>query len=60
VRRIDTYVRPRDRVTSGELIGLIKFGSRVDLIIPKASRFKLLAQEGDYLRGSNSVIGHYI
>ena len=60
VRRIDTYVRPRDRVTSGELIGLIKFGSRVDLIIPKASQFKLLAQEGDYLRGSNSVIGHYL
>ena len=60
VRRIDTYVKPRDRITSGELIGLIKFGSRVDLIIPKASQFKLLAREGDYLRGSNSVIGHYI
>ena len=60
VRRIDTYVRPRDRVTSGELIGLIKFGSRVDLIIPKASQFKLLAREGDYLRGSDSVIGHYL
>jgi phosphatidylserine decarboxylase len=60
VRRIDTYVNPKDRVTSGELIGLIKFGSRVDLIIPKASRFKLLAQEGDYLRGSDSVIGYYL
>ncbi len=59
VRRIDTYVKPKDKLTSGELIGLIKFGSRVDLIIPKASRFKLLAQEGDYLRGSESIIGHY-
>jgi len=59
VRRIDTYVRPRDKVTSGELIGLIKFGSRVDLIIPKASQFTLLVREGEYLQGSDSVIGHY-
>ncbi len=60
VRRIDTYVKPIQRVKSGELIGFIRFGSHVELVIPMSSSFRLLVQEGDDLRGSDSVIGHYI
>ena len=59
-RRIVTYVTPGQKVVKGSYHGLIKLGSRVDIIIPKASQFKLLAQEKDYLRGSDSVIGHYL
>ncbi|WP_414899858.1 phosphatidylserine decarboxylase [Sphingomonas flavalba] len=33
-RRIVTFVKPEDRVTAGERIGLIRFGSRVDVYLP--------------------------
>ena len=45
---------------SGEKLGLIHFGSRVDLIIPKADVFQLYVKEGDYMSGSESMIGEFI
>ncbi len=30
-RRIVTYVKPQDKVNAGDIIGLIRFGSRVDI-----------------------------
>ncbi|WP_136162485.1 phosphatidylserine decarboxylase [Sphingomonas flavalba] len=33
-RRIVTFVKPEDRVAAGERIGLIRFGSRVDVYLP--------------------------
>jgi phosphatidylserine decarboxylase len=33
-RRVVSYLEPGQEVTKGELIGVIKFGSRVDLLIP--------------------------
>jgi phosphatidylserine decarboxylase len=37
-RRIVTYSRPGDQAEQGERFGLIRFGSRVDLYVPPASR----------------------
>jgi len=34
-RRIKCYVKPEASVSAGEEIGFIKFGSRIDLLIPK-------------------------
>ena len=59
IRRIDTYVQKGDQEISGNIIGLIKFGSRVDLIIPQASQFQLKVREGEYINGSESIIGEY-
>ena len=33
-RRVVTYLETDQEVTRGELIGVIKFGSRVDLLVP--------------------------
>lgn len=43
-RRIVTWVRPGDKVEAGERIGLIRFGSRVDLILP--ARFAVRVRPG--------------
>ncbi|MBN2665243.1 MAG: phosphatidylserine decarboxylase family protein [Bacteroidales bacterium] len=38
VRRIDSYVRTGDDVKQGEWIGMIRFGSQVDVILPAGYR----------------------
>lgn len=40
-RRIVPFVREGDRVLAGERVGLIRFGSRVDLYLPKGSAPKV-------------------
>lgn len=48
-RRIVCKVRKGDRVQSGEKIGLIKFGSRVDVFVPL--EWEVLVKEGDRVKG---------
>ncbi len=58
-RNIDYYVEPGTKIENGELMGLIHFGSRVDLIIPKADIFNLNVKKGEYVRGSETLIGSF-
>ena len=46
VRRIVSYVKPNDYISKGERIGLIHFGSRVDLSFESAG-IELLVKEGE-------------
>lgn len=48
-RRIATYPREGDHVAKGERIGLIRFGSRVELFLP--SDWHVTAQPGDRVQG---------
>jgi phosphatidylserine decarboxylase len=54
-RRIVCRAAPGDRLERGQRIGLIKFGSRVDLVLPEA--VELQVRVGDRVRGASSVIG---
>ncbi len=54
-RRIVCRVRPGDKLASGERFGLIKFGSRTDLIVPASVRLRVKA--GDRVRGGETVMG---
>ncbi|MDQ3805708.1 MAG: phosphatidylserine decarboxylase [Acidobacteriota bacterium] len=54
-RRIVCWKRPGDRVELGERFGLIKFGSRTDLILPREVRIEVGV--GARVRGGASVIG---
>ena len=54
-RRIVCYAKPGDTVKAGERYGLIRFGSRVDLFLPKNT--DLMVQVGDRIKGSRDVIG---
>jgi phosphatidylserine decarboxylase len=54
-RRIVCYARPGDIIKRGERYGLIRFGSRVDLFLPKDA--KLMVKVGDRVKGAQDVIG---
>lgn len=58
-RRISTYVKPGMQVVKGDIMGLIKFGSRVDLIIENGDRFHPDVRAGDYVKGSQTIIGRW-
>ncbi len=54
-RRIVCYAKPGDTVRTGERYGLIRFGSRVDLFVPKTA--KISVKVGDRVKGARDVIG---
>ncbi|MFQ5803235.1 MAG: phosphatidylserine decarboxylase [Candidatus Methylomirabilales bacterium] len=54
-RQIVTWVRPGQEVRAGERIGMIRFGSRVDLLLPEGMGVRV--QIGDQVKGGESVIG---
>ena len=54
-RRIVCYAKPGDRIGAGERYGLIRFGSRVDLFLPKTAELKV--RVGDRVKGARDVIG---
>jgi phosphatidylserine decarboxylase len=56
-RRIVCWKKPGDRVEMGERFGLIKFGSRTDLVMP--SGVEVLVSAGERVRGGVTVIGRF-
>jgi phosphatidylserine decarboxylase len=54
-RRIVCRVAPGDTLEAGQRFGMIKFGSRTDLLVPRST--EILVHEGDYVRGGETVIG---
>jgi phosphatidylserine decarboxylase len=54
-RRIVCRLRPGDKLAAGERFGLIKFGSRTDVIMPASVR--LSVRQGDRVRGGSTVMG---
>lgn len=53
-RRIVCYAKPGDAITRGERYGLIRFGSRVDIFLPKNAELKV--KLGDRVTGASDVI----
>jgi phosphatidylserine decarboxylase len=53
-RRIVPWIAPGDEVARGERIGLIQFGSRVDLYLPLTTQVRV--KLGDKVRGGETVI----
>jgi phosphatidylserine decarboxylase len=53
-RRVVCTKRPGDQVSTGERIGLIKFGSRMDVLL--GPEWEVLAQVGDRVQAGSSVL----
>jgi phosphatidylserine decarboxylase len=56
-RRVVSWKKPQDTVAKGERIGLVRFGSRVDLWVPQGS--ELLVRVGDNVSGGSSVLARW-
>jgi phosphatidylserine decarboxylase len=55
-RRIVFYPKVGDRLERGQRVGLIKFGSRVDVLVGESARVKV--KIGDHVKGGASVLAY--
>ena len=55
-RRIVCYAKAGDLLRKGEIFGLIRFGSRVDLYLPP--EVKSIVRVGQHVKGGESIIGY--
>lgn len=58
-RRIRYDIKPNKPVISGQRLGIIKLGSRVDIIIPNARSFILKVKLNESVYGSKTEIGYW-
>lgn len=58
-RRIVCWLKPGDDLAAGERIGMIKLGSRTELVLPREEGLELRVRIGDKVRGGNTVLAQY-
>ena len=58
-RRILNYMIPEERVDKGRRLGFIRFGSRVDIVVPK-NNFNITVVKGDKVKANLSPIGEFV
>ena len=56
-RRIVNHMQPELKVKIGQKLGFIKFGSRVEIIVPNT--FEISVKKGDKVRGCKTVLGEF-
>ncbi len=59
VRLIASYVKPGDELSLGQRLGMIKFGSQVDLLIPHIKSLKIEVKAGDGVKAGVSIVAQY-
>jgi phosphatidylserine decarboxylase len=57
-RRVVSWKKTGDTVGRGELVGLVRFGSRVDLWLPEGA--EIAVKVGDNVKGGSSVIARML
>jgi phosphatidylserine decarboxylase len=55
-RRIVCKLKPGDVVSAGERFGMIKFGSRTDVLIPAGMAKEVLVKVGDKVSGGKTIL----
>ncbi|MGE0758588.1 MAG: phosphatidylserine decarboxylase family protein [Pirellulaceae bacterium] len=58
-RRIVCWLRPGDELVRGELLGMIKLGSRTELVLPHDERLEIVTKMGQRVRGGVSILARY-
>ncbi|HYL81798.1 MAG TPA: phosphatidylserine decarboxylase, partial [Candidatus Acidoferrum sp.] len=54
-RRIVCRLQPGQKIGAGDRIGLIRFGSRVDCILPATAELKV--RRGQTVKGGSTILG---
>jgi len=57
-RRVVSWKKAGERVARGERIGLVRFGSRVDVWVPRDA--EILVRVGENVKGGSSVLAHWL
>lgn len=58
-RRIVCWIRPGDVLTRGEQFGMIKLGSRTELVIPRHDALQIEIAIGDAVSAGSTRLAHY-
>ena len=56
-RRIVNHMKPDLQVEIGQKLGFIKFGSRVEIVVP--NNFEVFVQKGDKVKGCKTILGEF-
>tara|TARA_Y100001970_G_scaffold135686_1_gene167074 strand:+ start:2191 stop:2856 length:666 start_codon:yes stop_codon:yes gene_type:complete len=56
-RRIVNHMQPDLKVEKGQKLGFIKFGSRVEIIVP--DYFQVSVKKGDKVKGCKTILGEF-
>jgi phosphatidylserine decarboxylase len=55
-RRIVNWLKPDEPVFAGDRFGMIKFGSRTEVLIPAADPVEVLVKVGDRVEGGSTIL----
>jgi phosphatidylserine decarboxylase len=58
-RRIVCWLKPGDELAKGEQFGMIKLGSRTELVLPKEEGLKIRTKIGDHVQAGSSILAEY-
>ena len=58
-RRIVCWVKPGDKLDAGEQFGMIKLGSRTELVLPREDSLQIRTKLGDKVKAGTSVLAIY-
>jgi phosphatidylserine decarboxylase len=59
VRRITSYFREGDPCRIGDRMGMIRFGSQVDILIPQTEGLEVLVEVGDEIKAGETLVARY-
>jgi phosphatidylserine decarboxylase len=59
-RRIVCWIKPEDRLEVGEQFGMIKLGSRTELVVPQEPGLELRVKKGDKVKAGSTVLLSYM
>ena len=58
-RRIVCWVKPGDELPRGELFGMIKLGSRTEIVIPQEAGLEITVKPGVKVKAGSSILARY-
>jgi len=58
-RRIVCWVKPGDELEAGAQFGMIKLGSRTELVVPRDSSLRVVVKIGQMVKAGESVLARY-
>jgi phosphatidylserine decarboxylase len=56
-RRVVCWKKPGDQLATGERIGLIRFGSRMDIWLPEGA--EIVVKPGEHVAGGSSILARW-